>query len=68
VRKEANMPAAAWIPIVLVALGFLAYCYVDLAHHDVKYFPKWLWVVICSLSIPLGGIFYLTVGRAAASR
>ncbi|HET8523879.1 MAG TPA: PLDc N-terminal domain-containing protein [Thermomicrobiales bacterium] len=55
---------AALIPLVIVAVAFEIYCLVDLyrAEH-VRYFPKWLWAVICLLSIPLGGIVYLIFGR-----
>ena len=48
----------------LVALGFAVYCEVDLVHAGgVRYLPKWLWAVICLVSIPLGGILYLTLGK-----
>lgn len=48
----------------LVALGFVVYCEVDLVHaHGVRYLPKWLWAIICVLSIPIGGILYLTFGK-----
>ncbi len=48
----------------LAALGFAVYCEVDLVHADgVRYLPKWLWAVICVVSIPLDGILYLTLGK-----
>lgn len=53
----------------LVALGFVAYCAVDLVHADgVRYLPKWLWAIICVVSIPVGGILYLTLGKATLIR
>jgi hypothetical protein len=30
---------------------------------SVRYLPKWLWAVIWVVSIPLGGIPYLTLGK-----
>jgi hypothetical protein len=31
--------------------------------NDVRHLPKWLWVVIVIISIPVGGIVYLLAGR-----
>ena len=58
------MTLAALIPIVVVALGFAAYCIVDVVRApSVKHLPKWGWIVACLVSIPLGGIVYLMTGR-----
>jgi len=49
---------------VIVGAGFVIFCLVDLARaHEVRYLPKWVWAVVCMISIPLGGIVYLLVGR-----
>jgi hypothetical protein len=58
-----DIPWAALAPIIAVAVGFVVYCLVDLSRHDVKYLPKWAWALICALSVPMGGIVYLLVGR-----
>lgn len=58
---------AALAPVIILAVGFVVFCLVDIARHDVKYVPKWVWVVICCASVPLGGIIYLLVGRDAGS-
>ncbi len=56
---------AALIPIVVVAVGFEVFCLVDVVRADeVRYLPRWAWAVICLISIPLGGIAYLIVGRS----
>jgi hypothetical protein len=56
--------AAALIPIVLVAVGFVIFCLVDVVRAEsVRFLPRWAWAVICVISIPLGGIVYLIVGR-----
>jgi hypothetical protein len=55
---------AALVPLVLVGVGFVVFCWVDLARaREVRYLPKWAWALICVVSIPLGGIVYLVLGR-----
>lgn len=44
-------------------MAFIVYCLVDISRHDVNYLPKWAWAIICVVSIPVGGIVYLLVGR-----
>jgi len=46
-----------------LAAGFVGYCLVDLARCPVRYLPEWAWALICVLSIPVGGIIDLLVGR-----
>jgi hypothetical protein len=56
---------AAAIPILVIAIGFEIFCLVDLARApEVRYLPRWAWVLICLASVPLGGIIYLIIGRA----
>lgn len=57
------MNAAAITPLVVVAVGFVAFCLYDLTRTDVRWLPKWVWALIILLSIPLGGIVYLAIGR-----
>lgn len=54
---------AAFAPILILLIGFVVWCWVDISRNEVRYLPKWLWSVICLISIPLGGIVYLLVGR-----
>jgi hypothetical protein len=59
------MNPAALVPLILVAVGFVVFCLVDLARAgEVRYLPKWAWAVICVVSVPLGGIVYLALGRS----
>ncbi len=52
------------ILVLLVAVGFEVFCLVDLARaEEVRYLPKWGWLIVSLVSIPLGGIIYLVVGR-----
>jgi len=60
---NSSIPWAGLIPVAVLVVGFLIYCVVDIARHDVKRLPKWAWIVISCVSIPLGGIIYLLVGR-----
>ena len=60
-----GIPWAALAPVIVVAVGFVVFCLVDIARNEVRHLPKWLWVLICVLSIPLGGIVYLLVGRGS---
>ena len=50
-------------PLVVIALAFVVFCLVDLRRAEVRYLPKWAWAIICLISVPLGGIVYLVVGR-----
>jgi hypothetical protein len=57
--------AAAVFPIVLVGIAFEVFCLVDVFRTaEVRYLPRWAWAIICLISIPLGGIVYLMVGKA----
>ena len=58
-----SVPVAALLPMALLAAAYIAYCLYDLRRSSVRYLPKWAWAAICVLSIPLGGILYLTVGK-----
>ncbi|MCP2329339.1 hypothetical protein HDA40_007846 [Hamadaea flava] len=60
---DSGFPVAALAPLILLGLAFVAYCLYDLSRTDVRYLPKWAWAVICVISIPVGGIVYLLVGR-----
>ncbi len=58
------MSAAALVPIIVVGVCFEVFCLVDVIRAgDVRYLPRWAWAIISLLSIPLGGVIYLSVGR-----
>jgi hypothetical protein len=59
-------PHTLWqiLPGLLAAVAFVAFCLTDLARAaEVRYLPKWGWALACLLSVPLGGIMYLSIGR-----
>jgi hypothetical protein len=60
---EGGPPLAAFVPLILLGVGFVGYCLYDLSRNDVRHLPKWAWALICVITIPLGGIAYLFVGR-----
>ncbi len=62
-----DIPLAAVIPVAVLALGFIVYCVIDVARSEVRYLPKWAWAIICVISVPLGGVIYLLVGRESGS-
>ncbi len=62
-----DVPVAAVIPVVLVAVSFVAYCLFDLSRSRVRLLPRWAWALICVFSVPVGGIAYLLVGREPGS-
>ncbi len=59
-----SIPWAAVAPIVLLAVGFVVWVVVDIVRSpSVQYLPKWAWALLAILSVPLGGVIYLLVGR-----
>ena len=55
----------ALAPLLLLAAALAVYALVDLVRAPaVRYLPKWAWALICVLSMPLGPLAYLTLGRA----
>jgi hypothetical protein len=52
------------IPILIVQLGLMVYCLVDLFKRDhTRGVPKWMWAMIIILGELVGPIIYLLLGR-----
>ena len=61
-----TVPFAAIAPLLLLAVGFVGYCLVDLARTGrVRGLPRWGWGIAILLFVPLGGVAYLLWGRQA---
>lgn len=60
---KAKIPFAALVPVLAVGLVFVAYCWYDIIKGPVRYLPKAAWMLISIISVPIGGIVYLLVGR-----
>jgi predicted ABC-type exoprotein transport system permease subunit len=59
--------ALALVPVIVLGVAFIAYCLVDLVRAEtVRHLPKWAWAVVIVVSIPLGGVAYLLVGRPSS--
>lgn len=63
-----SVPIAAILPLGLAWLGWLAYCLVAVFRAPaVRYLPRWAWALVCLVTVPLGGIVFLVLGRAEAA-
>jgi hypothetical protein len=51
------------IPLVLVQLGLMVYCLIDLSRREQTRGPKLLWVFVIVLGELIGPVVYLIVGR-----
>ena len=63
-----DIPWAAVAPVIVAALAFVVYCWVDISRSHVRYMPKWAWAIIVLASVPMGGIVYLLAGREPGGR
>jgi hypothetical protein len=57
------MPIAALAPIVALLVAYIVWIVRDILTSEVKHLPRAAWIAIAVLSIPLGGIVYLLVGK-----
>lgn len=62
-RVMNGIPVAAVAPLVVLALGWIAWCWWDIARGPVRGLPKWGWIVVSAISVPVGGVLYLLFGR-----
>jgi hypothetical protein len=55
---------AAMIALLAVGLGFVVCCLVDVARaKEFRRLDRETWALICLVSLPLGGILYLALGK-----
>ena len=51
------------IPVLVLELGLMIYCLVDVIRRPKTRGPKWMWIVIVVVINSLGPIAYLIIGR-----
>jgi hypothetical protein len=55
---------AVLIALLAVGLGFVVCCLVDVARaREFRRLDRETWALICLVSLPLGGILYLALGK-----
>jgi len=64
-EKMTNISSLIWLilPLVLLQLGLMVYCLVDLSRRENTRGPKWMWVVLIVLGELIGPLLYLVLGR-----
>jgi hypothetical protein len=55
---------AAIVPLIIFAVAWIAYCLVDLFRSGVGSPARWWWAAFIVLSVPIGGLVWLFVGRS----
>ena len=58
-----NTLLLALIPLAVLSVAWVGYCWYDISRNNVQHLPKWAWALIVVLSVPVGGIAYLLIGR-----
>ena len=66
--NELDVPIAAVVPLVVLWVAYVGYCLFDISRSEVKHLPKWVWAIICVVSVPFGGIIYLFAGRESSGQ
>lgn len=59
-----TLPLEALLPFLVITILFTGYCLISVARaSETRYLNRGWWMLICLLSMPMGGIFYLLLGR-----
>jgi hypothetical protein len=54
----------AAVAVLALLAAWVIFFLNDLTYAErVRFLPRWLWAVLCLITIPLGGIAYLLIGR-----
>ena len=62
---DMDIDLRALAPLIVLAVALSLYALIDLVRAPaVRYLPKWAWALVCVLTLPLGPLAYLTLGRA----
>lgn len=49
------------LPVIILQLIFSLFCIIKIYKGNVKYLPKWLWILLCLGTV--GCIIYLIIGK-----
>ncbi len=50
-------------PLILIQLGLMVYCLIDLSRRERVKGPKWLWAIFIIFGELIGPVVYLIAGR-----
>jgi len=68
-RERPNLHGWPFMLVLALAVGFDVFCVVDIVRAaQVRYLPKWAWMLICLIQTPGGGIAYLSIGHIGRPR
>lgn len=63
------MPDSLLIALIAGYVLLVTLCLVDLARHDARHLPKWVWALVIALgSFPLGAIGWFVIGRVPSDQ
>ena len=57
------MPVAALAPILVLVVVYWVWIVRDIQNSQVRHLPRWGWILIAVLSVPVGGVVYMLIGR-----
>jgi hypothetical protein len=52
-----------FLPLIVLEFGLKIFCFFKLYNDKVKFFPKYIWLVIILLINTIGPLAYLIIGR-----
>jgi hypothetical protein len=59
----------AVITVIAIVLSFEVCCLIDIARaKEVRHLDRETWALVCLVTLPLGGILYLALGRKRKAR
>ncbi len=52
------------LPLILAVFFYISLCgYTLFKSQRTRHFSKWVWLIICVVSMPLGGLLYFVYGK-----
>lgn len=56
------------MPVLVLVAVLIGWSLVDIIRRPVEHLPKWAWVLIVLLAVPVGAVIYIIIGRAQGER